>query len=102
MYNKGNHLLEAFGFTQASFSMKPYTSNPSFTAAHGAGWYYANSSSGFAGHYKAAVDQKGDWRARQMASVAGLVAARAAAALKVAARKAAEGGGGGGGGGGGP
>ena len=86
VYNKGNHLLEVFGFTQGTFPMYPYTSNPSFTEAHGEGWYYANSSYGFAGHYKEAVDLTGDWRERQKASVAGLVAAR----------KAAAGGGGGG------
>ena len=91
VFNKGNHLLEAFGYACASFTMKP--SNTSFDPPpHGEGWYFARSSYGFCGHYKEAKDQAGDWRARQTASVAGLVAAR----------KAAAGGGGGGGGGGGP
>ncbi len=92
VYNKGNHLLEAFGYTQGVFTMTPYIYDPTFTTAHGVGWYAANSTYGFGGHYKEAKDQAGDWRARQTASVAGLVAAR----------KAAAGGGGGGGGGGGP
>ena len=93
VFNKGNHLLEAFGFTQASFTIMPYIYDPSFTTAHGMGWYKTADifNYGFGGLYREAGDQEGDWRARQTASVAGLVAAR----------KAAAGGSGGSGGGGG-
>ena len=75
----GNHLRAAFG-SQKGFTMKPYIYNKSFTAANGAGWYQAISSYGFAGIYKEAEDQTGDWRARQKASVAALVAERKEAA----------------------
>ena len=104
VYNKGNHLEAAFGFTQGIFTMKPYTFNPSFTAAHGGGWYQAADifSYGFGGLYKEAEDQTGDWRARQKASVAALVAElkeKAGAAAVGGGGEAASGDGGGGGGG---
>ena len=81
VYNKGNHLLEAFGYARVNFTMKPFIYNPSFTAANGAGWYQAYSSYGFSGIYKEAEDQTGAWRARQKESVAALVAARMAAGV---------------------
>jgi len=87
--NYGNHLKAAFGYVMAHFTMKPYIYNQSFNVAHGKGWYQAYSYYGFAGLYKEAEDQTGDWRARQKASVAALVAER-----KEAAGAAAAGGGG--------
>jgi hypothetical protein len=102
--NYGNHLQAAFGYVMAHFTMKPYIYNQSFTAANGAGWYQAISSYGFAGIYKEAEDQTGDWRARQKASVAALVAVpkeAAGAAAVGGGGEAASGGGGGGGGSGG-